>query len=208
MIRWTIAPLFAIGLGGCALDGGSADPGAGDAERNVGSVEQEIVGIGMTGLLSCSSLTGGKYLLGPDAFGQRCYISGVKGDLTLGGVALTHESSKIYMTVRPRAFRTLAVAATCITGVDIVPGDSWSSAQGTAADLGVGSNRPCAISGITNTNGEGRVAARHSVRRERGHLPTPAVPALLLERCRLTRLRTPRESEPSPAIPPTTAGGR
>ncbi|CAN5833540.1 hypothetical protein BH11MYX4_BH11MYX4_50700 [soil metagenome] len=30
-------------------------------------------------------------------------------------------------------------------------------------------------------------------------------PPALPERCRLTRLRTPRESEPSPAIPPTTA---
>ncbi len=152
MMRWMFAPLFAIGLGGCALDGSPAEPG-GDAERNVGSVEQDIAGIGWTSLRSCSSLTPCKYLLGPAAFAQRCYISGIKGDLTLGSVAITTESPNVFLTVRNAPGRTLAAAATCISGVDVASEGAWSSAQGTAADLGKGTNRQCAISSITNING-------------------------------------------------------
>lgn len=153
MNRWMIAPLFAVGLGGCAVDGSSTDPAAGDAEEKVAAVTQEISGIGMTGLLSCSNLGGCRFLLGPGGFGKNCYISGIKGDLSFGGITIGVDASNVTMTVRPGPYRTLAAAATCIdTGLDSAGGGAWSSAQGAAADLGIGTNRQCAISGISNIN--------------------------------------------------------
>ncbi|HEX7841759.1 MAG TPA: hypothetical protein VF469_30020 [Kofleriaceae bacterium] len=144
-----IAALSAATLTACGVD--EATDGA-----ETGTVEQGISGIGMTGWVSCSSVGGCQVPIGTVQFGQRCYISGIRGDLSFGGITFIgggQPGSTLSLVVRPGPNRTLAAAATCISGVTTSFDGTWSSSSGSATSLGSGSGRQCAISGITNSNG-------------------------------------------------------
>jgi hypothetical protein len=149
MTRWMITALCGATLGACALDDKTAD------DLDTGAAVQDISGIGMTGWESCSSSAGCSFPIGTVQFSQRCYISGIRGDLSFGSITFSGSQlgSALNLIVRPGPNRTLAAAATCISGVTSSNDMSWNSWQNTAADLGAGTGRQCAISGITNTTG-------------------------------------------------------
>lgn len=148
MTHWMITALCGATLGACALDDKTSDTDA---------VAQDISGIGFTGWESCSSSAGCVFALGTVQFNQRCYISGIRGDLSFGSITFSASGSQpgsaLSLVVRPGPNRTLAAEATCIGGVTSSNDGTWNSVQNSAADLGAGTGRQCAISGITNTNG-------------------------------------------------------
>jgi hypothetical protein len=152
MTHWMITALCGATLGACALD---------DKTPDTDTAAQDIAAIGFTGWEPCSNPAGVNpggcpFQIGTVQFNQRCYISGIRGDLSFGSITFSGGSqpgSPLSLIVRPGPNRTLAAMVTCIAGVTNSSDGTWNSQQGSAADLGVGTGRQCAISGIMNTNG-------------------------------------------------------
>jgi hypothetical protein len=72
-----ITALCGATLGASALDDKTSDTDA---------AAQDISAIGFTGWEPCSNSAGCTFPLGTLQFNQRCYISGIRGDLSFGSI--------------------------------------------------------------------------------------------------------------------------